>query len=64
VIGRNPDDVDIFAGGMLEPVVPAGTVGPTFACIIARQFRNLRVGDRYWYERPDSVTGFTKGNGH
>ena len=58
---RHPDDVDIFAGGMLERVVPAGTVGATFGCIIGRQFRNSRYGDRFWHERPERFNGFNLG---
>ena len=58
---RSVDDIDLFAGGILEEHVPGGIVGPTFACIIARQFRNLRVGDRFWHERRDKVVGFTSG---
>ena len=54
-------DIDLFAAGLLERNVPGGIVGPTFACIIARQFRKLRIGDRFWHERRDSVTGFTRG---
>ena len=60
-IFRHVDDIDLFPGGMVETLVPGGLVGPTFACIIARQFRNSKIGDRFWYERPDTVTGFTLG---
>ncbi len=55
------DDIDLFAGGMVENLVPGGLAGPTFACIIARQFRNNKIGDRFWFERPDPITGFTVG---
>ena len=55
------DDVDIFAGGMSERLVPGSMVGPTFACILGRQFRKLKVGDRFWYENGNSITGFSLG---
>ena len=55
------DDVDIFAGGMSERLVPGGMVGPTFACILGRQFRKLKVGDRFWYENGNARTAFTQG---
>ena len=41
--------------------MPGATVGPTFACIIGRQFSNARAGDRFWFERDDPVVGFTPG---
>ena len=60
---RHVDDIDLYAGGMAEEQISGGMVGPTFACIIGQQFQNSRVGDRFWYEREDPVTGFTLG-GH
>ena len=56
---KHPDDVDLFLGGLLERPVANGALGPTFSCIVAEQFRTLRFGDRFWYERADPVVGFT-----
>ena len=55
-------DTDLYVGAMLEKPVPGGQVGPTFACLLAEQFHDLKVGDKFWYERNDSCSGFTEGN--
>ncbi|EDO30120.1 predicted protein, partial [Nematostella vectensis] len=55
---KHVDDVDLFAGGIMEIPVKGGSLGPTFTCLVANQFARLRRGDRFWYERPGR-TGFT-----
>ncbi len=44
------DNVDLFIGGLAEDHAPGAMVGPTFQAIIARQFENLRDGDRLWWQ--------------
>uniref|UniRef100_A0A0N4V619 Chorion peroxidase n=1 Tax=Enterobius vermicularis TaxID=51028 RepID=A0A0N4V619_ENTVE len=53
------DDVDLFILGLAEKPEPGSLVGPTFACIIGRQFQNTRHGDRYWYENFFTPSAFT-----
>jgi len=55
-IYESPWDVDLFPGGMIELPVHGGLVGATFSCIIGQTFRNIRRGDRFWYENPDQFS--------
>lgn len=41
-----PANIDIWMGGVAEPLNRKGRVGPLLACLIGTQFRKLRDGDR------------------
>ncbi|XP_074117999.1 myeloperoxidase-like isoform X1 [Sminthopsis crassicaudata] len=45
-----PNNIDIWMGGVAEPLEPRGRVGPLLACLIGTQFRKLRDGDRFYWE--------------
>ncbi|XP_015269114.1 PREDICTED: myeloperoxidase-like [Gekko japonicus] len=51
-----PDNIDIWIGSMAEPFVPNGRVGPLLTCLIGKQFRKIRDGDRFWWENPSVFT--------
>ncbi|XP_042900763.1 uncharacterized protein [Parasteatoda tepidariorum] len=53
-------DVDLFTGGLSEKPIVGGVVGPTFACILSRQFQHLKRADRFWYENDIPPNSFTK----
>ena len=38
-----------------------GTLGPTFKCVIGKQFERFKIGDRFWYETYDWDIAFTAG---
>jgi len=58
-IYRNVDDIDLVVGGMLERPLKKSNMGPTFACIVAEQFRRTKLGDRFWYENGGMQNSFT-----
>jgi peroxidase len=52
-------DIDLYVGGLFERSIEGGVVGPTFACVLANQFKDLKDGDRFYFENGPSVTAFT-----
>lgn len=55
------EDVDLTVGASLEAHVAGTLAGPTFLCILTEQFYRTRVGDRFFFENGDKLTGFTPG---
>jgi peroxidase len=55
------NDIDLYVGGLLELAVNGGNVGPTFSCIIAENFAQLKKSDRFFYENGGQLNSFTSG---
>uniref|UniRef100_A0A674P0J6 Eosinophil peroxidase-like n=1 Tax=Takifugu rubripes TaxID=31033 RepID=A0A674P0J6_TAKRU len=53
---KTPDNIDVWLGGVAEPFVHGGRVGPLHACLISTQFQKIRQGDRLWWENPGVFT--------
>ncbi|XP_071944046.1 uncharacterized protein [Antedon mediterranea] len=53
------DDIDAFIGFISETAVHGALVGKTLGCIIAKQFRNFKFGDRFWHENGNGKQAFT-----
>ncbi|XP_044018997.1 peroxidasin homolog pxn-2-like isoform X2 [Aphidius gifuensis] len=56
---RNVEDIDLVTGALSEIPVEGSVMGPTFACLLGQTFRNIRLGDRYWYENGLTPGSFT-----
>ncbi|XP_053373326.1 peroxidase-like [Mercenaria mercenaria] len=52
------DDIDLFVGLVTEKPSKGSQVGPVTQCLLAQQFKNLKDGDRFFYER-QGTGGFT-----
>ena len=50
------ENVDFWLGGISEKQLSHSIIGQTFACIFGLTFRNIRDGDRFWYENPGVFT--------
>ncbi|XP_034530636.1 thyroid peroxidase [Notolabrus celidotus] len=48
-IYKHPDNIDVWLGGLVELVLPGSRTGPLFACLIGKQMKALRDGDRFWW---------------
>ncbi|XP_078031505.1 thyroid peroxidase, partial [Epinephelus lanceolatus] len=49
-IYKHPDNIDVWLGGLVESMLPGSRTGPLFACLIGKQMKALRDGDRFWWE--------------
>ena len=61
VYQNNPSNIDAYTGGLAEKPPPDGIVGPLFSCIIKKQFKALRDGDRYFFTHPAEDKSKSKG---
>lgn len=43
---KQPDNIDVWLGGLVEKLLPGSRTGPLFSCLIGRQMKALRDGDR------------------
>uniref|UniRef100_A0AAY4C8U2 Thyroid peroxidase n=1 Tax=Denticeps clupeoides TaxID=299321 RepID=A0AAY4C8U2_9TELE len=49
-------NIDVWLGGLVEKALPDARTGPLFACLIGKQMKMLREGDRFWWENPGVFT--------
>ncbi len=59
---KSVDDIDLFVGGIAEiSPLDGALIGPTFTCIIAENFKQVKFNDRYFYESAANPYPFTPG---
>lgn len=47
---KHPDNIDVWLGGLVEKLLPGSRTGSLFSCLIGKQMKALRDGDRFWWE--------------
>ena len=55
------DDIDLFSAVVSEFKQDGAIVGPTLSCLLGIQFRDMKFGDRFWYETNALPGRFTPG---
>lgn len=55
----NPDQIELFTGGIAEFPFDGGVVGRTFNCLLSRQFKKLKFGDRFFFTHKNEAGSFT-----
>ncbi|CAL8300713.1 unnamed protein product, partial [Boreogadus saida] len=53
---KNPDNIDVWLGGLVEDHLKDSRNGPLFSCLIAKQMKSIRDGDRFWWEAQGTFT--------
>ena len=59
---KDVEDIDLFIGVLSEFEESRDSiVGTTIRCILADQFLRLKKGDRFYYERQELKSSFSRG---
>ena len=58
----SPSDIDLFSGGLAENVEAGSAIGATFGCIIGRQFKALKFGDRFFFTHNSGDSASSRDN--
>ena len=61
IVYSSVEDIDLFVGGLAEVASGDGLVGPTFGCLIGKQFEMLMSGTRFFFTHKPSGTQDEKG---
>jgi len=56
---KDVDDIDLYAAALMERHQYDSTMGPTWACLSAQQFKNWKTGDRFFYDLGGQPHSFT-----
>uniref|UniRef100_A0A673C7U8 Thyroid peroxidase n=1 Tax=Sphaeramia orbicularis TaxID=375764 RepID=A0A673C7U8_9TELE len=55
-IYKHLDNIDVWFGGIIESFNPNSRIGPLFSCLMGKQMKALRDGDRFWWEAENVFT--------